>query len=229
MTDLRPTILLIEDDQELAEAMIDELEGRGYSLTHAASGSEALASVKRASFDMLIADRMLPETDGLAIVTTLRADDSSTPILIISALADVDERVTGLEAGADDYLTKPFSFLEMGARVEALLRRPLHSRTTALTAGSLALDLLARTASLEGEKISLTSREFQLLEYFMARPGQLVTREMLLQKVWKYNFIPQTNVVDVHISKLRQKIDKGRQSSFIKSVRGTGFVFTADD
>jgi two-component system OmpR family response regulator len=224
----RPTILLIEDDLELSNAIVEELDRRQYIVSHVQTGSEGIAKVRDSSFDILILDRMLPEVDGLTIMKSLRAVDQSTPVLIISALGEVDERVIGLDAGADDYLIKPFSFAELGARIEALLRRPLQIRATMLQVGSLSLDLLQRVVNLDGKAIELSSREFQLLEYFMARPGQLLTREMLLQNVWKFRFSPQTNVVDVHIRKLRQKIDITRSVSFIKNVRGYGFVFEAD-
>jgi two-component system OmpR family response regulator len=228
MTNPGQEILVIEDDQEIAEAMIDELRVRNYNVSHAATGSQGLTSIRQTSFDLLIVDRMLPEIDGLSIIEILRKENRSVPVLIISALGDVSERVHGLEKGADDYLAKPFSFAEMGARVEALLRRPMQARTTTLCAGPLLLDLLQRAVSLNGEKIELSSREFQLLEYFVARPGQLITRDMLIENVWKYRFSPQTNVVDVHISKLRRKIDGNRVTSFIQNIRGCGFVFNAD-
>jgi len=226
--DHRPAVLLIEDDLELSSAIVEELHRREYIVSHAQTGSEGISKVRDSCFDILILDRMLPEVDGLTIMRALRTIDQSTPVLIISALGEVDERVIGLEAGADDYLIKPFSFAELGARIEALLRRPLQIRATTLQVGSLSLDLLQRVVSLDGKTIELSSREFQLLEYFMARPGQLLTREMLLQNVWKFHFSPQTNVVDVHIRKLRQKIDSDRGATFIKNVRGYGFVFEAD-
>ncbi len=228
MKNLGQQILVIEDDEEIAEAMVEELRERNYRVSHAATGVEGLASLRQTSFDLLIVDRMLPEIDGLSIIELLRKDDRAIPILIISALGDVSERIQGLEKGADDYLAKPFSFAEMGARVEALLRRPSEARTTILRAGPLSLDLLQRAVSLNGEKIDLSLREFQLLEYFVARPGQLVTRDMLIENVWKYRFSPQTNVVDVHISKLRRKIDGNGVSSFIQNIRGCGFVFNAE-
>ena len=221
-------ILLIEDDQEIAEVVNADLRGRGYEVCHAATGSEGLASIRLEPFDLFILDRMLPEIDGLSILEVLRKECGSTPVLIISALGDVDERVRGLEAGADDYLTKPFSLAEMGARVEALLRRPLKERATTLKAGPLSLDLLERVARLDGEVIELSQREFQLLEYFVSRPGQIITRDMLIEKVWKYRFSPQTNVVDVHVSKLRRKIDGKRITSFIQNIRGCGFMFNVN-
>lgn len=222
-------ILVIEDDQELSEAIVDELNRRGYGVDSATDGVQGAAMARRQEFDLLIVDRMLPETDGLSIIPALQRDKIFAPALIISALDDVDERVKGLEAGADDYLTKPFSFAELGARVEALLRRPNQSQRTSLQVGALSLDLLARRAWLHGEGVDLTAREFQLLEYFIRRPSQLITRDMLLKQVWKLHFSPQTNVVDVHISKLRRKIDVKREGSFIKNIRGAGFMFDAED
>ncbi len=222
-------ILLIEDDPEISEEMIGDLRGRGYSVCHAATGSEGASQLQTGSFDLLIVDRMLPEVDGLSIIETLRKENATIPVLVVSALGHVNERVRGLGSGADDYLTKPFSLAELGARVEALLRRPSRARTTVLRAGSLSLDLLERVARVNGQVIELLPREFQLLEYFMCRPGQIITRDMLIEHVWKYRFSPQTNVIDVHVGKLRRKIDETRTSTFIQSVRGHGFIFKADD
>ncbi len=228
MNDGAPEILVVEDDPEIAETIIEELRRHGYAPSHAATGGQAMTCIERAAFDLMIIDRMLPETDGLSIIESLRKENASTPILIISALGEVEDRVDGLRTGADDYLIKPFSLAEMGARVEALLRRPLQARTTVLRAGALSLDLLKRKATLDGADVELSAREFQLLEYFMSRPGQLVTRDMLFEKVWKYRFSPQTNVIDVHISKLRRKIDKDKSRSYIQNVRGCGFMFDAE-
>ncbi len=222
---VRPNVLLIEDDPELASVVAKELTRRDYAVSHAQGGREGLGKVNQGGFDILVIDRMLPEIDGISIIQALRAKSYAVPVLIISALDDVDERVFGLQAGADDYLIKPFSFSELGARIEALLRRPMHGCATKLQVGPLSLNLLDRVAILRDEKIELSSREFQLLEYFMSRPGQLITRQMLLQNVWKFKFIPQTNVVDVHISKLRQKLENKEGFSFIKNVRGQGYVF----
>ena len=223
----RASILVIEDDSELAEAIGQELRRRGYEVSYARDASQGLSQARDGEFDLLIVDRMLADADGISIIQSLQRDQLLVPALIISALGEVDERVKGLNAGADDYLTKPFSFAEMGARVEALLRRPIQVQPLLLQAGRLSLDLLKREAFLDGEGVELTAREFQLLEYFFKRRGQLVTRDMLLQHVWKLHFSPQTNVVDVHISKLRKKIDFQKESSFIRNVRGTGFVFDA--
>lgn len=224
----RPNVLLIEDDPELSSAIIKELRRREYGVAYARSGSEGIEKAMEAHFDVLILDRMLPEVDGLTIVRSLRSAKIPTPVLIISALDDVNERVLGLEAGADDYLIKPFSFAEMAARTEALLRRPALTSQTTLQAGPLALDLLDRVAILNGDRIELSKREFQILQYFMERPGQLITKNMLLQQVWKYKFIPQTNVVDVHISKLRQKLEAHHGAALIKNIRGQGYILDKD-
>lgn len=225
----RCNVLLIEDDIELAGAIKRELEHRNYSVLHAQNVEEGVRKINEANFDILILDRILPDADGVSMIETMRAKSCATPILIISALDHVDERVFGLQSGADDYLIKPFSNVELGARVDALLRRSTLNSVTRLQVGSITLDLLNRVAILDGEKIELSSREFQLLEYFMARPKQLITKQMLLQNVWKYRFPLQTNVVDVHLSKLRQKIEKKEGACFIKNIRAQGYVFDADD
>jgi len=219
-----PNILLIEDDPELCSAIMRELRRRGYGVAYARSGSKGMEMAMETHFDVLILDRMLPEVDGLTIIRALRSAKIRAPVLIISALDDVNERVLGLESGADDYLIKPFSFAEMGARTEALLRRPALTSQTSLHVGPLALDLLERVAVLGGNKIELSKREFQILQYFMERPGQLITKNMLLQQVWHYKFIPQTNVVDVHISKLRQKLEAHHGAALIRNIRGQGYV-----
>ncbi len=226
--DTKTNILVIEDDTELAEAIGQELTRRGYEVCYAADASEGLFKARNGEFHLLIVDRMLAEADGISIIQSIRQDQTLVPALIISALSDVDERVKGLQAGADDYLTKPFSFAEMGARVEALLRRPSQAQPLLLQAGRLSLDLLKRKAFFDGHGIDLTGREYQLLEYFIRRRGQLITRDMLLQQVWQLHFSPQTNVVDVHISKLRKKIDAESEASCIRNVRGMGFVFDAN-
>ncbi|ARN81276.1 response regulator transcription factor [Methylocystis bryophila] len=223
----KTSILVVEDDSELAEAIGQELTRRGYEVSYAFDAPQGLSKAQTGEYHLLILDRMLSEADGLSIIQGLQRYQILVPALIISALDDVDERVKGLNAGADDYLTKPFSFAEMGARVEALLRRPSPSQQLLLQAGKLSLDLLKRKAFLDNEDVDLTPREFELLEYFIRRPSQLITRHMLLQQVWKLRFSPQTNVVDVHISKLRKKIDSQRESSYIRNVRGAGFIFDA--
>ncbi|WP_198290245.1 response regulator transcription factor [Methylosinus sp. LW4] len=221
----RAKVLLVEDDEQLAGAIIDALGKRQYEVLHICNGSEGLCKVGEGGFDILVIDRILPEVFGISIVQELRRQNFNVPVLIISGLDAVDERVLGLEAGADDYLIKPFSLEELGARVDALLRRPLQSCATKLQVGPLTLDLLRRTAYLGEEKIELSAREFQLLEYFMSNAGRLVTRQMLLRDVWKFHFLPQTNVVDQHISKLRHKIEGGRSCRFFVNVRGQGHIF----
>jgi two-component system, OmpR family, response regulator len=221
-------VLLIDDDTALATVVIKELEKRNYVVSHAHDSGNAVARMGEQHFDILILDRMLPGADGISLIETFRSHNSSSPILVISALDHVDERVFGLQSGADDYLIKPFSYAELGARVDALLRRSSLHPTTKLQVGSLTLDLLNRVAILCEEEIELSAREFQLLEYFMARPGQLITKQMLLQNVWKYRFPVETNVVDVHLSKLRQKIEKKDGPCFIRNVRAQGYVFGAD-
>lgn len=221
-------VLLVEDDAELAEDVRSELIDRGYEVQLAVTGADGARDARTQAFDLLVVDRMLPEIDGLSLIAQLREADLTTPVLIISALADVDERVRGLQAGGDDYLTKPFALAELGARVEALLRRPLQTRATVLRAGPLTLDLIARVARRGGREIELLPREYKLLEYLMRRPGQLVTRAMLLESVWHYRFIPETNLVDVHVGKLRRKIDDEHGPSLIQAVRGQGFMFRAD-
>ncbi len=221
-------VLLVEDDQELADEVRGELIDRGYEVSLALTGADGARRAEMEVFDLLVVDRMLPELDGLSLIAHLRDTDVAVPVLIISALADVDERVRGLKAGGDDYLTKPFALAELGARVDALLRRPQQTRATVLKAGPLSLDLIDRVARRGDRVIELLPREFRLLEFLMRRPGQLVTRAMLLESVWHYRFIPETNLVDVHIGKLRRKIDDEREPSLILAVRGQGFTFRAD-
>jgi two-component system OmpR family response regulator len=224
----RPRVLLIEDDQELAEEIRADLAQRGYAVSQAATGPEGLAQAQAGSFDLLIVDRLLPGLDGLAIVAKLRKEKIQTPVLVLSALGGVDDRVRGLKAGGDDYLGKPFAFSEFAARVEALLRRPLQTRETVIRAGPLTLDLVERTARRGTRPIELLPTEFKLLEYLMRRAGQVVTRGMLLEDVWHYRFLPQTNVVDVHIGKLRRKVDAPGEPPLIHSIRGAGFMLRAD-
>ena len=209
--------------------MRGELVDRGYEVRHAVTGAAGATYATAEKFDLFVVDRMLPEIDGLSLVAQLRAANLATPVLIISALADVNERVRGLKAGGDDYLTKPFELVELDARVEALLRRPQPSRATVLSVGSLSLDLIDRVAWRGHRVIELLPREFKLLEYLMRRPGQLITRAMLLESVWRYRFIPETNLVDVHIGKLRRKIDDEHGPSLISSVRGQGFMLRVDE
>jgi two-component system OmpR family response regulator len=218
-------ILVIEDDREAASWLIKGLAESGHVADHAADGEEGLALAHEDVHDVLIIDRMLPKIDGLTIIRKLRDNGIKTPVLILSALADVDERVKGLRAGGDDYLGKPYAFSELLARVENLGRRsteaPLETR---LRAADLEIDLLTRTVTRGGKPILLQPREFKLLEYLVRNAGHIVTRTMLLENVWDYHFDPQTNVIDVHISRLRAKIDKGYDEPLLQTVRGAGYM-----
>ncbi|ALG69284.1 response regulator transcription factor [Beggiatoa leptomitoformis] len=218
-------ILVIEDDKEVAAYLIKGLKESAYTVDHAETGKDGLFFAASETYDAMIIDRMLPMVDGLTIIQTLRAANNQTPTLILSALADVDDRVKGLKAGGDDYLTKPFAFSELLARLEALLRRVVHNTTeTTLIVGDLSIDLLTRTAKRAEQEISLQPREFRLLEYLMRHAGQVITRTMLLENVWDYHFDPQTNVIDVHISRLRQKIDKDFTKPLLHTIRGAGYM-----
>lgn len=221
----RSRLLLIEDDIEIAAEINADLSQRGYDVVHVATGDAAVTTAEDGQFDLLIVDRMLPGLDGLTVIERLREENIRVPVLVLSALTAVDERVRGLKAGGDDYLTKPFDLSELAARVEALLRRPLETRDTQLRVGQLTLDLIEREAERSGRRIELLPREFKLLQYLMRRPNQVVTRAMLLEDVWHYRFVPQTNLVDVHIGKLRRKIDLPGEPTLIESIRGTGFLF----
>src|ERR1700719_3906671 len=217
-------ILLIEDDSETAEEIADELVQRGFEIERAASGIEGLDKARACRPDAMIVDRMLPGMDGLAIIEALRQEQVRTPVLVLSALGSVDDRVRGLRMGGDDYLTKPFAVLELVARIEALLRRPVTSRETVLRVGQLELDLIKRTATRGERAIDLLPREFRLLEYMMQRSDQLLTRAMLLEEVWNYKFVPATNLVDVHMGRLRHKVDGPDEVPMIHNVRGAGFI-----
>jgi two-component system OmpR family response regulator len=230
MTDqdrLMARLLLIEDDGETAQEIQAELRDNGFDVDWAADGLTGLDRARAGDADAMIIDRMLPGMDGLAIVEALRYQGVRTPVLVLSALGAVDDRVRGLRAGGDDYLTKPFATLELIARVEALLRRPADSRTTMLQVGPLRLDLIERTARRGSRLIDLLPREFRLLEYMMRRKEQMLTRTMLLEEVWNYKFIPQTNLVDVHMSRLRHKVDLAHEPPMIHNVRGAGFILRA--
>jgi two-component system OmpR family response regulator len=220
-------VLLIEDDSETADEITAELVHRGFEVEWAATGIEGLDKARSSEPDALIVDRLLPGMDGLTIVEALRRERIKTPVLILSALAAVDDRVRGLHMGGDDYLTKPFALVELIARIEALLRRPTETRETKLHVGPLELDLLERTATRGERSINLLPREFRLLEYMMQRKEQLLTRAMLLEEVWNYKFVPQTNLVDVHMGRLRHKIDLPDEEPMIHNVRGVGFILRA--
>jgi two-component system OmpR family response regulator len=222
-----PKLLLIEDDQETASEITAEFVDLGFDVAWAASGIEGLDKARSGKPDVLIVDRMLPGMDGLTIVEALRKEAVRAPVLVLSALGAVDDRVRGLRAGGDDYLTKPFELVELIARVEALLRRPNDTRDTTLRVGPLELDLIERTARRGEREIELLPREFRLLEYMMQRKDQVLTRAMLLEEVWNYKFVPQTNLVDVHMGRLRRKIDEPQEPPMIHNVRGVGFVLRA--
>lgn len=218
-------VLTIEDDEITAQEMVAELSNHGFDVTWAATGREGLALASSNEFDVITLDRMLPDIDGLEIVSSLRSNGNHTPILMISALSDVDERIRGLRAGGDDYLTKPFVPDEMVARLEVLIRRQeLHLSQTKLTVADLELDLLTRTAYRGENKMRLSTTEFRLLEYLMRNSSQVVTRTMLFEAVWGYSFDPGTNVVDVHVTRLRKKIDLPGFKILIQTVRGSGYV-----
>jgi len=222
-------ILVIEDDREAAGWLLKGLEESGHVADHAADGEQGLALAREGVHDVLVIDRMLPKMDGLAIIKTIRAEGLTTPVLILSALSDVDERVKGLRAGGDDYLAKPYAFAELLARVEGMSRRGNDASPGAkLKACDLELDLLSRSVTRGGKPILLQPREFKLLEYLVRNAGHIVTRTMLLENVWDYHFDPQTNVIDVHVSRLRSKIDKGFGEPMLQTVRGAGYMIRAD-
>ena len=221
-------VLLIEDERDLADEICGELQGAGYRVECVQTLAAGLVAARRGAVSVLIVDRMLQGEDGLSLVATLREEGNLAPVLVISALSTVDDRIRGLKAGGDDYLVKPFALPELSARVEALLRRGAATRATWLKVGPLELDLVEREARRDGERVDLLPREFKLLEYFMRRPGQIITRAMLLEDVWNYKFLPQTNVVDVHIGNLRRKLDGGDGRRFIVNVRAAGFKLDAE-
>jgi two-component system OmpR family response regulator len=220
------SILVIEDDMAAAQLMLKGLREHGYAVEHAADGRDGLNKALRQSWDLIIADRMLPGLDGLAIIKTLRDQARTMPILVLSALSEVDDRVRGLRAGGDDYLTKPYAFAELLARIEVLLRRGQSAQSNVrISHEDVVIDLMARTAERAGQELQLTSREFELLAFLVKHAGQVVTRKMLLEQVWDLHFDPQTNVIDVHMSRLRQAVDRGFKKALIHTVRGAGYVF----
>ncbi len=221
-------ILIIEDDLEAGEAMVRGLSEAGHECAHAADGEAGLEAARNGQFDVLIVDRMMPKMDGVTVVETLRREGDATPVLFLSALGEINDRVTGLKAGADDYLVKPYAFAELQARVDALARRrDTGAVATTLKVGELEMNLLTREVHRASKEIDLQPREFQLLEFMMRHAGQSVTRAMLLEKVWEYHFDPQTNVIDVHISRLRSKIDRGFDRPMLQTVRGAGYRLDA--
>ncbi len=219
-------ILLIEDDKQVSEFVSLGLQEQGYSVTCAYDGEKGKQLAIDKHFDLLIVDRMLPFCDGLSIVEQVRSGGNKVPVLFLSALADVNDRIDGLKAGGDDYLVKPFAIEELLARIEVLLRRQDAVPTTRLKVGELELDLLTQKVSREGKNLNLQPREFRLLEYLMKHAGQVVTRTMLLENVWEYHFDPQTNVIDVHVSRLRQKIDKDFDTALLSTIRGEGYMLS---
>jgi two-component system, OmpR family, response regulator len=222
-------VLIIEDDRETASYVAKGLKEAGFVVDQSHDGLDGLGMAKEEAYDALVVDRMLPGLDGLSIIEVLRKTGKATPVLILSALGTVDERVRGLRSGGDDYLTKPFAFSELLARLEALSRRGQSPTTeTKLRVGDLEIDLLARQVRRAGKIVELQPREYQLLEYLVRHTGQVVTRTMLLENVWDFHFDPKTNVIDVHVSRLRQKIDQGFDTPLIHTVRGAGYRLSAD-
>ncbi|MDZ4370455.1 MAG: response regulator transcription factor [Phenylobacterium sp.] len=221
-------VLVVEDDERVASHVVKGLKGEGWLVDHVADGRQALFQVAAETYDVIVLDRMLPNVDGLKILQTMRASGDNTPVLVLSALGDVDNRVKGLRAGGDDYLAKPFAFSELLARVEALSRRKgVVQETTELQLADLEMNLLSRTVTRQGRPIDLTAREFMLLEYLLRNAGRVVSRSMLLEAVWDYNFDPQTNIIDQHVSRLRQKIDRDFDPPLLQTVRGMGYTIRA--
>ncbi|MFN7227314.1 MAG: response regulator transcription factor [Holosporales bacterium] len=218
-------ILVIDDDATQAHYIVSALQQAGHSADHASDGFDGLHMASEGHYDVLVVDRMLPKLDGLGLLTALRASGKATPALVLSALSSVEERVRGLKAGGDDYLTKPFAFSELIARLEVLARRtsPHNVEATHLQCHNLTMNLLTREVRRAGTLIPLQNREFRLLEYLLRHAGQVVTRTMLLEAVWDFHFFPETNIIDAQISKLRAKIDKGHDKPLLHTVRGTGY------
>ena len=218
-------VLVVEDDSKIASFVVNGLKQNGFAVDHAPDGEEGLELAQAVSYDAAVLDIMLPKLDGLSLLRQLRQDKILTPVLILSAKASVDDRVKGLQAGGDDYLTKPFAFSELLARVQALVRRATHTaEPTKLSAGGLTMDLLTREVTRSEQKMELQSREFALLELLLRHPGRAITKTMILEQVWDYSFDPQTNVVDVLVSRLRAKVDKGFPVKLIQTIRGFGYV-----
>ena len=218
-------ILVVEDDRKIASFVVNGLKQSGFAVDHCADGEEGLFMARNTPFDVAVVDIMLPKLDGLTVVQTLRRENIQTPVLILSAKATVDDRVKGLQAGGDDYLVKPFAFSELLARVQALIRRATKApEPTRLTVGDLTLDLLTREVRRGGQKIELQAREFSLLEFLMRHAGRVVTKTMILEHVWDYSFDPQTNVVDVLVFRLRNKIDKDFPKKLLHTIRSVGYV-----
>jgi two-component system OmpR family response regulator len=222
-------ILLVEDDRQTADYIAKGLREHGHVVDRTDNGRDGLYMATGEPYDVMIVDRNLPKMDGLSLVKAARGSGTRTPALFLTTMGGVDDRVAGLEAGADDYLVKPFAFAELLARVGALARRPPIVAQTELRVGDLEINLLARTASRAGQRIELLAQEFKILEYLMRHAGEIVTRTMLLEKVWDFHFDPKTNIVETHISRLRSKIDKGFDKPLLHTVRGAGYVVRASD
>jgi two-component system OmpR family response regulator len=217
-------ILVVEDDGDTAETLLNGLRQEGYVVEHVADGRDGLYLASSADFDAVVLDRMLPGMDGLSVVKALRAADVHTPLLILSALGQLDERVRGLRAGGDDYLAKPFAFSELSARLAAMLRRPAtRQEVTSLACGDLVMDLLTRRVTRDGRRLDLLPREFKLLEHLLRHKDRVVTRTMMLEDLWDYRFDPHTSLIDTHISRLRKKIDDGFDTPLLHTVRGSGY------
>jgi two-component system OmpR family response regulator len=221
-------VLIVEDDIETQAYVAQGLTEAGHSVDASLNGGDGLQRARQGSYDLLIVDRMIPELDGLALVKTLRADGIATPVLMLTAMGAVADRVDGLEAGADDYLVKPFSFAELSARVNALARRPPLQASTNLIVGDLVMDRLQRAVRRGAVEVELQAREFELLELLMLNAGRIVTRTMMLEQVWNFRFDPGTNIVETHISRIRSKIDRGGNPPLIHTIRGEGYVIRAD-
>ena len=218
-------ILVIEDDDKISSFIVKGLKQHGFAVDHATDGEDGLSMMRAVNYDAVIVDIMLPKLDGLSLIRQVRQNHIFTPILILSAKVTVDDRVTGLQAGGDDYLTKPFAFSELLARVQALIRRATHAvEPTTLSTGDIKMDLVSREVTRAGQKIELQSREFALLELLLRDPGKVVTKTMILEHVWDYSFDPQTNVVDVLVHRLRAKVDKDFAVKLIQTIRGVGYV-----
>ncbi len=221
-------ILLVEDDKQTAAYIARGLREQGHVVDPADNGRDGLLLATGERYDVMVFDRMLPKMDGLALVKAVRAAGTRTPVLFLTTMGGVDDRVEGLEAGADDYLVKPFAFAELLARVSALARRPPIAETIGLRVGDLDVDLLTRSVTRAGKRLDLHAQEFKILEYLMRHAGEVVTRTMLLEKVWDFHFDPKTNIVETHISRLRSKIDKGFDKPLLHTIRGAGYVIRAD-
>ncbi|CAN7774617.1 MULTISPECIES: response regulator transcription factor [unclassified Caballeronia] len=222
-----PKVLSVEDDELMLDEIVGALSEPGYEIDMARSGREGIAKVMTGDYELITLDRMLPDLDGLSILTTMRSVGIDTPVLVISSMSDVDERVRGLRAGGDDYLTKPFSPAELLARVEVLLRRksPLRVEETSLRVGALQLDLIKRTATFGKQELSLQATEFRVLEFLMRHPGQVLTRTMIFEGVWGCRFDPGTNLIDVHVGRLRKKVESLTVRPMIRTIRGSGYLF----